>query len=122
MVGCPSGLTPGQKATWAELAPHATAAKTLTAASVRAFVDLIEAMEVKRRLLARLEKEGWTIDTPTGLKAHPLLPQYRGLLQRVEAGLDRFQLRPLGKPMPGGEEEKPDDPFAEFDAPGGGVQ
>ena len=45
-------------------------------------------------------------------KAHTLLSQYRGMMQRVEAGFTRFRLAPMAKEIVVA--EKAVDPFEEF--------
>lgn len=126
-VDRPSDLPQEQAAVWAELAPHATEARTLVPATVQAFRDLCEAIVVKRALLARIETDGLTyikvtVDGTgtehTEIKAHPLLAQHRGMMQRVEAGMARFRLAPMGKEiLPTAE---PENPFDAFEAAGSG--
>ena len=106
VVESPSDLPAEQAVLWDELAPHALASHTLTPETALAFRDLLEAIVVKRALLARVESDGLvyikvTVDG-TGaehqeLKSHTLLVQFRGLMQRVEAGMARFRLTPDGK-------------------------
>jgi hypothetical protein len=109
-VGEPEGLPDDQRAVWASLAPHAHAQGTLTAETALAFRDLCEAIVVKRSLLAIIQVDGYTIQKVTVQtdekggalqnvepKAHPLLSQFRGLMQRVETGMARFRLTPDGK-------------------------
>ena len=88
-----------QRAVWNRLAPFAIAAKTLTPSTVAAFRDLCEAVVVKAKMLAQIEKDGWTFMTIHGAKAHPLVTPHRGMMQRVEAGYARFKLAPIGKEM-----------------------
>lgn len=109
-VEAPDGLPEEQRAVWAGLAPYAAALGTLTPDTALAFRDLCEAIVVKRALLAIIQTDGYTISKVTlqmdekggGLqlvepKAHPLLSQFRGLMQRVETGMARFRLTPDGK-------------------------
>jgi hypothetical protein len=121
-VPMPADLPADQRQVWLELAPHAREARTLTHGTAQAFRDLCEAIVLKRSMLARLEADGLTylkvtIDGSgqehTEVKAHPLLAQHRGMMQRVEAGMTRFRLSPIGKEMATSEPEA--DPFAEFD-------
>lgn len=121
-VPMPADLTPAQAEVWATLAPHAHVARTLTPATVVAFRDLCEAMVVKRQMAAKIQEDGYTYLKVTvdgsgqehsELKAHPLISQHRGMMQRVEAGLVRFRLSPIGKEMVA--QEVQTDPFAEFD-------
>jgi phage terminase small subunit len=126
----PIDLGPEQASIWQELAPHAKALGTLTEASALSFRDLCEVIAVKRAILRTVTAQGWIVASPSGeAKAHPLLVRYQGIYQRVEAGLVRFGLAPMGEEMgygrtpadPGAPtaEGPPADPFAEFDAPGG---
>lgn len=103
---------------WNDLAPQAVKEGTLTEATYLALRDLCEAIVLKAKLLRKVHDDGLTVYGPQGLKAHPLLPQFRGLMQRVEAGLLRFKLAPMGKEIP--KNEQPEDPFAEFDEPTAG--
>jgi hypothetical protein len=105
-VEAPSGLPAEQAVLWSELAPHALASHTLTLETALAFRDLVEAIVVKRALLTRIEADGLVyikvmVDGAgtehQELKSHPLLTQFRGLMQRVEAGMARFRLTPDGK-------------------------
>lgn len=99
----PRGLTKEQAAVWKQLAPHATAAGTLTAATAKAFEILCRAVVLE----ADLAKSG------AGSADH------RGMMQRVEVGLTRFGIAPIGKAIIA--PAKGEDPFAEFDAPLGKV-
>lgn len=127
LIAAPADLPEAQREVWNELAPHACAAKTLTEGTVAAFRDLIEAIVIKREMLAQIRRDGLTylkvtIDGSgqehTEVKAHPLIGQHRGMMQRVEQGMLRFRLSPMGKELE--QPEPPEDPFAEFD--GGAVQ
>lgn len=104
----PADLTPDQAGVWNELAPHACSARTLVRATVASFSDLCEAIVLKRKLMKQIEEDGYTFQKVTvdgsgqehsETKAHPLLAQHRGMMQRVEAGLLRFKLAPMGKPI-----------------------
>jgi hypothetical protein len=81
----PNVLTLEERHVWLELAPHAFKAGTLTAASALAFVLLCQNVIRERKYGASL--------TDCGGSSH------RGLIQRVEGGLEAFDLRPRGKPM-----------------------
>lgn len=107
----PRDLKEGVREVWNRLAPHAFDARTLTRGTADAFRDLCEAVVVRDGLLSKIQADGY------GDKEghHPLLSHYRGMYQRVEAGMLKFRLAPLGKPMEVAE-EAPADPFAEFDA------
>jgi len=126
-VSQPESLSEAEKAVWVELAPHALEARTLTPGTVAAFRDLCEAIVLKRMMLAEILTDGLTTTKVTlqmdekggGLqsvekKAHTLLAQHRGMMQRVEAGLQRFRLAPMGKEIV--VPVKDVDPFAEFEA------
>lgn len=110
----PAGLSKNVRKLWKELAPLATAARTLTLETRRAFVDMLVAIDVRTRVLLELELAGFTYTDGFGNpKAHPLLVQYRGLMVRVETSMRAFRIAPMGKEMIA--EEAPADPFAEFD-------
>ncbi len=124
----PKDLPAGQSAVWDMLAPHALAQRTLTPATAFAFRELCEAVVLKRDVLAVVEQDGLMqnrlstkMDQDGGgeqvfeSKAHPLIAKWTALLVRVEAGLTRFRLAPMGKEMPAVEEPK--DEWSEFDAP-----
>ncbi|MGE0460913.1 MAG: P27 family phage terminase small subunit [Vicinamibacterales bacterium] len=121
MIPAPPGeLTLDELAVWNDVAPLAEREGTLTDATRLALRDLCEAIVLKRKLLRVISDEGLTVFSLQGNKAaHPLLTQFRGLMQRVEAGLMRFKLAPMGKEIlkPA---ETPADPFAEFDEPASG--
>ena len=81
----PDDLTRDERLVWLELAPHAFANRTLTPATALAFKRLC--------IYVVLERE---------LKAHPGErggPNHRGLINRVDAALLRFNLSPCGKPI-----------------------
>ena len=116
-VAMPTDLSAEQAAVWLELAPHALEARTLTAGTVQSFRDLCEAIVVRRAMLAQIDREGLIIlvGEAADRKAHPLLAHHRGMMQRVEAGLTRFRLAPMGKEILA--PIKAVDPFDEFDPP-----
>lgn len=122
-VALPADLSDGARGVWGNLAPHAREARTLTVATAAAFADLCEAIVSKRAMAAQIARDGLTYLKVTvdgagqeqaEIKAHPLIAQHRGMMQRVETGLLRFGLSPNGKPL---ESALPVevDPFAEFD-------
>lgn len=124
LIPVPSGMPEEQATVWNALAPHACGERTLVPATVQAFRDLCEAIVLKRRMLAQIERDGFTylrvtIDGAgqehTEARAHPLITQHRGLMQRVEAGMLRFRLSPMGKALE--PVEAPKDEWAEFDQP-----
>jgi len=112
----PLSLTVEQVPVWSDLAPLALREGTLNASTVAALRDLVELVVLRGKLLRAIEDQGFSERTETGLKSNPLLPQYRGLVLRVEAGMARFKLAPMGKEIGQGE-TAPADPFAEFSAP-----
>lgn len=125
LIVAPADLPEAETAIWNELAPHACVLRTLTTQTVQAFRDLCEAVVLKRKMHAQIEKDGLTYIAVTvdgsgqereALKAHPLLAQHRGLMQRVEQMMLRFRLSPMGKEI--AEDEAPVDPFAEFEDKG----
>jgi hypothetical protein len=127
----PDDLPDDQRAVWLALAPHAAAQRTLTDDMALAFRDLCEAICLKRRMLATIEDDGLTYQRKTvkveredadvelrteecEIKAHPLLTHHRGLMQRVEVGLLRFRLSPIGKEVVTSDPAAKDE-WAEFD-------
>lgn len=124
-VPMPKDLLPSQAAVWRELAPHATSAGTLIPATVWAFRDLCEAIVLRRQMAAQLELDGLMVnvvkvDEETGdryslgdPKAHPLITHERGMRVRVEAGMLRFNIAPMGKSV--AKVDVPEDPFAQFE-------
>lgn len=123
-VEAPSGLPAEQRAVWLALAPHATAAGTLTAATSAAFADLCEAICLKRDMKTAIDEAGLTYLKVTidgagqehqEQKAHPLLSRYVAQAVRVEAGQTRFMLTGTGKPA--AVVAPPEDQFSEFDGP-----
>lgn len=123
-VPMPAELGATEQRLWLELAPYATAARTLTPATSRAFRDLLQAILARDAMFAQIEKDGLTYlkvtvdgagQEHTEVKAHPLISQHRGMMQRVEAGMARFRIAPTGKPIEDG--PKPEDPFDEFEGP-----
>lgn len=112
----PGNLTLDELGVWNELAPVALKEGTLTEGTAMALRDLVEAIVLKRKLLRVVDTDGLTVFTPQGAKAaHPLLTQFRGLMQRVEAGMMRFKLAPMGREIPKQPGDQPPDPFTEFD-------
>lgn len=116
-VARPLDLASAEQATWDELAPLALAERTLTPSTSTAFRHLCEAIVMRREIARTIATDGLTIDTPLGLKAHPLLTQYRGLTQRVEAGMLRFRLSPIGKPLIEDPKKTEGDGFDDLDDP-----
>ena len=117
LVDPPSNITEAELAVWVLHAPDAAKAGTLTAQTARSFVQLVCAPEVVyNRILATLEKEGWTYlrmgENGAEPKKHPLITDLQNWHRRVDAGHARFCLAPLGKAIV--EPAKPADPFAEF--------
>jgi len=128
-VSKPKDLPAGQSSVWKALAPHALAARTLTPATAWHFRELCEAIVLKRDMARILDADGLMqnrlstkMDETGGgeqvfeSKAHPLIARWTALLVRVEAGLTRFRLAPMGKEL-APVEEPVADPFSAFDEP-----
>lgn len=111
----PEELTIAELAVWNDLAPIAAKAKTLDETTRTALRDLCELIVLRKSVLRKIHDTDLVHDGEYGLKANPLLPQYRGLVQRIEAYMTRFKLAPMGKEISKPDEEKPVDGFAEFD-------
>jgi hypothetical protein len=95
----PVDLTSAQRQIWEELAPLAEFERTLTNSTKPAFRDLCALIALRDEIAANVSLEGLTIDTAMGLKAHPLLVQFRGVQRLIEAGMIRFRLAPFGKAL-----------------------
>jgi len=80
----PSWLSADAATMWRALAPLAVERQTLTAATAHSFEVLCRNVVLERRLAADPETVGG--------------PNHRGILQRVDAELLRFDLSPNGKP------------------------
>jgi hypothetical protein len=112
----PGNLTLDELAEWNDLAPLAAKQGTLTNDTQWALVDLCQARVLKGKLLRDIDKYGNLVPgAGVGtVSANPLLARYTTLLQRVDAGMLRFRIAPMGKELT--EPKKAADPFAEFDA------
>lgn len=115
-VPVPDGLPDEVQAVWRELAPHAKAEHTLTNETAQRFRLLCEAIVLERTMRERIQKDGLvyiavTIDGAGNeretLKAHPLCGPQRGMMQRIETGLQAFRLAPVGKPILAAPKDKP---------------
>jgi hypothetical protein len=82
----PADLSADEKRIWVRLAPHAMQAGTLTTASELAFVLLCKNVVLERAYAGSVQDRGSA--------------NHRGIIQRVEGGLDAFGLRPQGRRMP----------------------
>lgn len=100
----PRGMTQQQRNAWRELAPSAAAMRTLTVETQPAFRELVEMVVMKRRMYARIQRDGFMV--PMGPKqkgvrrdhkVHPLMSSYRSMMQMVQIGFHRFRLAPIGK-------------------------
>lgn len=89
----PDELTFEQRQIWLELAPHAMANGTLTAATALGFRMLCKNVALERAYAASVMDRGG--------------PNHRGLIQRIDAELLRFNLAPCGKPISAGLAERP---------------
>ena len=94
-VAQPDTLTPDETAVWSELAPHAQAAGTLTPQTAAAFRNLVQAIVVKHRMLARIEADGLVSE----LRAHPLIAGWIAMVGRVDTLMARFAVTAAGKPV-----------------------
>lgn len=86
-----------ERAVWLELAPHAILARTLTPATSLGFRMLCRNVVMERNYSSSVLERGGA--------------NHRGLIQRIDAELLRFNLAPCGKPIASAEPaEKPIDP------------
>lgn len=126
LLPAPRDLPAAHVAVWNELAPHACAARTLTAGTAHAFRDLCARVVLLRAMAAQVDADGLMTtavslqmdESGGGLqtvekKAHDLLGRYMTMMQRVDASLLRFRLSPMGKELAA--PETPKDEWAEFD-------
>src|SRR5580765_8643117 len=79
----PVDLTGPAHAVWLDLAPHAFAARTLTKGTARAFMVLCRNVALEHELAGDPALRGGA--------------NHRGILQRLDAELLRFNLSPCGK-------------------------
>jgi hypothetical protein len=127
MMAAPVGMADAAVLVWNELAPHACAERTLTPATAAAFRQLCGRIVLLELLEKQIADDGIMTDKVTlqmdekggGLqqvekKAHDLLTKCMTLMQRVDQGMLRFRLSPMGKEL-APPEKAPDDPFSEFD-------
>lgn len=82
---CPNDLSFDERKVWLELAPHAIANGTLTDATALSFRLLCRNVVLERAFANSVNDKGSA--------------NHRGILQRVDAELLRFNLSPCGKPM-----------------------
>ena len=114
LLAAPRTLLAAERAVWQRLAPLACAQRTLTESQAPAFQVLCEGIVLMEQCREVLRQDGLTVTVDGVKKAHPLLAQHRGYVQRVEAGLLRFRLSPIGKEI-GPPPEAPPDEWAEFE-------
>jgi hypothetical protein len=88
----------GEQAYWDRYAGPAIVGGTLTAMTVGGFVLLCQVAARADRMWEDIEREGLTANVDGLMKAHPLLPAYRGLVQRQESLLQRYLLAAMAKP------------------------
>jgi|JI10StandDraft_1071094.scaffolds.fasta_scaffold624792_2 hypothetical protein len=101
----PDDLTTDERLVWLELAPHAFQLGTLTAASSLSFRVLCRNIVLERRYAQSVTDQGSS--------------NHRGMIQRIEGGLDAFGLRPQGRAMPSAKPaEKPASKLSRFLANG----
>jgi hypothetical protein len=80
----PDDLSPDERKVWLKLAPHAVARQTLTKATAFQFELLCRNVVLERDMATDQEQRGTA--------------NHRGLIQRIDAELLRFDLSPNGKP------------------------
>lgn len=112
----PGSLTLDELAVWNELAPMAARVGTLTAETSWALVDLCRARVLETKLFRDIDRIGNLVPGAGAgtVAANPLLARFTTLRQRVENGMMKFKLSPMGKEI-ASDGKKPADPFAEFD-------
>lgn len=118
----PGSLTLDELAEWNDLAPRAFKEGTLNDSTTLALRDLCQLRVLKDRLLRRVGDDGDVVWSTGGAKAaHPLLTRFTVLMQRIEAGMVRFKLSPIGKELESATKKPDADPFAEFDGEADGA-
>jgi hypothetical protein len=96
----PDDLNADERKVWLELAPHAIANRTLTPATSLGFRMLCRNVAMERQYSQSVRDRGGA--------------NHRGLIQRIDAELLRFNLAPCGKPVAAPESAKPPvDPMKE---------
>lgn len=97
----PDSLTHDQRLVWMALAPHAFEARTLTKGTMEAFIMLCRNVVIERGLAA---------------SAFAGNADHRGMIQRVDAEMGAFSLRPCGKAIYEADEaeQAPVNPLSRF--------
>jgi hypothetical protein len=126
LLPAPKGMGEAQRKVWDDLAPHACAQRTLTRATAEAFAQLCGRVVLLRKMEAQIDADGIMStkvslqmdETGGGLqavekKANDLLTKCMTMMQRVDQGMLRFRLSPMGKEL--APSEQPKDEWAEFD-------
>ena len=96
----PADLAADVREYWNDLAPFAFANRTLTKATAAGFLLLCRNLVIERALGKRKKDRGGA--------------NHRGMIQRVDAELLRFNLAPCGKPMYEAVPETQVNPLARF--------
>lgn len=89
----PDELTFEERQVWLELAPHAMKNGTLTTATALGFRMLCRNVALEKQYARSVNDRGTA--------------NHRGLIQRIDAELLRFNLAPCGKPLASPEAAKP---------------
>lgn len=114
----PGSLSIDELIEWNELAPLAARTGELTEEKKWSLVDLCRDRVRLTQLHRDVDKYGTLVTGPNGnLVANPSLTRYTTLRQRVDAGMLRFQLAPMGRALPATPPKPEDDGFGEFDDP-----
>lgn len=95
----PDDLSPDERNVWLELAPFAFANRTLTRATSLSFRLLCRNVVLERALASSEDRGG---------------ANHRGIIQRVDAELLRFNLSPCGKAMYEADPAAPANPLERF--------
>jgi hypothetical protein len=96
----PENLTTEEAQVWVDLAPFALSNRTLMLATALSFAMLCRNIVLERRMARNMGMAGGA--------------DHRGMIQRVDAELLRFNLSPCGKSMYEPVQEKPANPLERF--------
>lgn len=110
-IAPPATLSPSELAVWREWAPLAVDAGTLVAATVPAFLHLVEIETDRRELRARFKRAPLLVTAEGELS---LRREHRALMHELGARLKDFCISPFGKEIVPDAEQGEADPLDAF--------